>query len=91
VITVLVITINEDSDCDGDHNGGLPNDGDGAEYDNIDADGDDGRDRTTMTKVTTRITTTMMRLTTTPMLPPMLTTMVIETMVKTSPRCRRRK
>jgi hypothetical protein len=50
VIAVFVITIDEDCACDGDDNGGIPNYGDGAEYDNIDGDGDVGRDRMTITK-----------------------------------------
>ena len=85
MITIFIINIDEYCACGGDDNGGLPND-DGAEYDNIDDDGDDGCDRTTKTKITTMITTTMMRMMTASMLQPMLATIVIETMIERSPR-----
>ena len=85
MITIFIITIDEDCACGGDANGGLPGDN-GAEDDNLHDDGDNGRDRTTMTKAATRITTTMMRMITTSMLQPMLTTMVSETMIERSPR-----
>ena len=63
---------------------------DGAEDDNIDDERDDGRDRTTMTKIATRINTMGMRTKTNSMLQPMPITMVIETVIGRSPGRRRR-
>ena len=87
---VFIVTVDEDCARYGDENGGLPND-DGAEDDAPNDDGDDGCDRTTMTNIKTRITTTMLGMSTTSVLKPMLTTMVIETMIERSPRRRRTK
>ena len=85
MITIFIITIDEECVCKGDDNCGIPKD-DGAEDDNINDDGDYGRVRTTMTMSTTRITTTMMRMMMTIMLQPTLVTTVIEAMIERRPR-----